>query len=152
LEGDDMLTSEMREALHTGQVFSPEMRSSFYASIAASIAEKRSTFPHLVVSQAFAKQHHRERIMALFPDAIFAQVVASRDVQHTRLTVRGDWITPELADKIKGAHVWCCMVLRHTFCVNGYQHEPLNRHFRGTSGRLPHHSERSVRGTRSTWA
>lgn len=99
-DGDLDLTQEMRDAVREERPFTAAMRDRYYAILIDRIGELMINFPNLAFGQATFKEHHRELILAAFPDVVFVLVEADAAVRASRLARGGNPVTVEYAQRI----------------------------------------------------
>jgi gluconate kinase len=100
-EADVDLTPPMVDAVHTGAMFTDEMRDAFFTTVIDRIATFKEKYQNVVVAQAMAKEKNRLQILKQFPQARFIWVDASSDVIDKRLSVRADWVSFSYAEKVR---------------------------------------------------
>jgi gluconate kinase len=87
-EGDDDITSAMRQAIEARTPFSATMRIEFADILSARIRELSGTHPQFCVAQALFKNIERHHLQAQFPELVLVWVKASPAVIANRLRDR----------------------------------------------------------------
>lgn len=74
LEGDELLTEEMKDSISNKVKFTQQMRDEFTQLLIEKIETLSKLHKNIVVAQGLYKQKNREQILKIFPEAIFIQV------------------------------------------------------------------------------
>ncbi len=92
LEGDSLLTVEMRRKISEDEPFMLEEFSAYIRSIIAQVYLLKKSYSKIVISQGLFLQQHRDLIANAFPDdeLNFFQINASEGVLDARVQARFD--------------------------------------------------------------
>ncbi len=102
-DADDDLTDEMKTSIEKGELFTDDMRQHFFDIVAQKIIYLQRQYPNIVVAQALMKQRNREQLKKMHHDAQFILIEAEENIINERLLHRNDWVSLELAGKIRRA-------------------------------------------------
>jgi gluconokinase len=87
-EGDDDLTSSMKEAIQSRRHFTDQMRSEFFSNLSEKILELQKNHEYIVISQGLYKNKHRQFLIDRIPNLELVWVTASDEVLYQRLVQR----------------------------------------------------------------
>ncbi len=94
-------TPEMKLAISEQQPFTMEMRDRFFEIVAEKILLLRKNHKKLVITQATYKKRHRDYLKTKIPGLKCVCIEADDNTIVTRLSSRGDLISPEYAKVLR---------------------------------------------------
>lgn len=100
-DADEDLTAALKTCARQEQPFPQPLRDEYFQIVIQNIQTLMLSHPHLVVSQAIAKEVNRLQIARHFPAGKFILIEADETTVANRLRTRKDWISVEYAQKIR---------------------------------------------------
>ncbi len=99
-DADADLTEPMVEAIQRKEIFTEELRETYFDIVSKRTAHLRKGHKKLVVAQAFGAEQNRLDFKRMFPEATFVLITAEKSLVEQRIIKRNDWVDLEFCRTI----------------------------------------------------